>query len=191
MHRRLAWVVVALMCVLAPSASLARSDSKAEKQRQEIRAMARTTIEDLYRLQPRARQALKSAAGYAVFSNFGMKILLGGGGSGSGVAFDNKGGGVTFMKMAEIQAGLGLSVSKYRQVWVFENRSDLERFIDSGWELGAQTTMSAKLSGQGGSLFTGAMSVRPGVWLYQMSDDGLAVDLTAKGTKYYRNKALN
>lgn len=70
-------------------------------------------------------------------------------------------------------------------------RSDLERFINFGWELGAQTTLSAKLSGQGGSLFTGAMSVRPGVWLNQMSDDGLAVDLTAKGSKYYRNKSLN
>lgn len=81
------------------------------------------------------------------------------------------------MKMAEVQAGLGLRAKKYRQVWVFENRSDLERFINSGWELGAQTTLSAKLSGQGGTLFTGAMSIRPGVWLYQMSDDGLAVDV--------------
>ncbi len=65
------------------------------------------------------------------------------------------------------------------------------RFIDSGWELGGQSTLSAKLNGNGGSLFTGALSVRPGVWLYQMSGDGLAADLTAKGTKYYRNKSLN
>ncbi len=30
-----------------------------------------------------------------------------------------------------------------------------------------------------------------GVWLYQLTDDGLAVELTAKGTKYYRDDDLN
>jgi hypothetical protein len=43
---------------------------------------------------------------------------------------------------------------------------------------------------EGGS-FAGAVSIRPGVWLYQLTDDGLALELTAKGTKYYKDKALN
>jgi hypothetical protein len=29
------------------------------------------------------------------------------------------------------------------------------------------------------------------VWLYQFTDDGLAVELTAKGTKYYKDDDLN
>jgi len=29
------------------------------------------------------------------------------------------------------------------------------------------------------------------VWLYQLTDDGLALELTAKGTKYYKDKNLN
>jgi hypothetical protein len=37
----------------------------------------------------------------------------------------------------------------------------------------------------------GAVSVAPGVWLYQLTDDGLALELAAKGTKYYRDDALN
>jgi hypothetical protein len=179
-----------VMAVLVPSVGFAATD-KVEQQRKELREMARNTIDELYRLQPRSQEALKSAAGYAVFSNFGLKILVGGGGSGNGVAFDREGRNVTYMKMAEIQAGLGFRAKKYRQVWVFENPSDLDRFTSSGWELGGQATLSAKLNGEGGSLFTGAMSVRPGVWLYQLSGDGLAADLTAKGTRYYRNKALN
>ena len=153
--------------------------------------MARSAIEHLYEVQPKAREALEGAAGYAVFSNFGLKLFIGGGGSGNGVAFDRAAQSVTYMKMAEIQAGFGFRMKKYQQIWVFENRSDLDRFISSGWELGAQTTASARLNNQGGSLFTGAMSVRPGVWLYQLSGDGLALDVTAKGTKYYRNKKLN
>jgi hypothetical protein len=35
------------------------------------------------------------------------------------------------------------------------------------------------------------MSIKPGVWLYQLTDDGLALELTAKGTKYYRDDTLN
>jgi hypothetical protein len=35
------------------------------------------------------------------------------------------------------------------------------------------------------------MSVAPGVWLYQLTDTGLALELTAKGTKYYKDTGLN
>ena len=39
--------------------------------------------------------------------------------------------------------------------------------------------------------FAGAMSISPGIWLYQLTDDGLALELTAKGTKYYKDGKLN
>ena len=35
------------------------------------------------------------------------------------------------------------------------------------------------------------MAVSPGVWVYQLTDDGLAAELTAKGTKYYKDGDLN
>ena len=35
------------------------------------------------------------------------------------------------------------------------------------------------------------MSVTPGVWLYQLSDEGLAADVTATCTKHFRNDELN
>ena len=38
----------------------------------------------------------------------------------------------------------------------------------------AEATAAAKVSGQGGA-FAGAMSISPGVWLYQLTDDGLAL----------------
>ena len=43
----------------------------------------------------------------------------------------------------------------------------------------------------GGAATQGALSVSPGVWLYQLTDDGLALELTVKGTKYYRDDDLN
>lgn len=172
-------------------AAIFSKEQSPDQQRAEMRKVRDQTLQDLYRVQPDARSHIQKSAGYAVFSNFGMKILVAGGGSGTGIAVDNKTRKETFMKMAEVQAGLGFGVKKFRLVWVFEKKSDLDRFINSGWELGAQTTASAKVSGQGANVLTGALSVSPGVWLYQLTDDGLALELTAKGTKYYKDAGLN
>ena len=163
--------------------------TKAEKQA-DVRKMERETLARLYRASPGAKQAVERAAGYAVFSNFGMKILVAGGGSGSGVAVDNASKKAVYMKMAEIQAGLGIGIKKFWLVWVFESKQALDQFVNAGWEFGGQASVAAK-AGDKGASFDGAMAVSPGVWLYQLTDDGLAAELTAKGTKYYKDGDLN
>jgi lipid-binding SYLF domain-containing protein len=175
--------------LLSGCALLSKGAPKAE-QRADVRNMARETLDRLYEVQPNAKQAILNAAGWAAFSNFGMKIFVAGGGAGEGIAVDRRTGQHTFMKMVEVQAGLGMGIKKFRLVWVFEKASDFDRFINSGWELGGQATAAAQLSQQGAA-FAGAMSISPGVWLYQLTDDGLALELTAKGTKYYKDDELN
>jgi lipid-binding SYLF domain-containing protein len=184
-------LLASLALVGSAEASVFKKEGTPDEQRADIRKASDQALAELYKAQPAARAQVQKAAGYAVFSNFGMKILVAGGGSGRGIAVDNKTKKETFMKMAEVQAGLGFGVKNFRLVWVFEKKSDLDRFINSGWELGAQSTASAKVAGQGASVFAGAVSVMPGVWLYQLTDDGLALELTAKGTKYYKDDTLN
>ena len=94
------------------------------------------------------------------------------------------------MKMAEIQAGLGFGVKKFQVVWVFETEAALNNFLTSGWEFGGQATAAVK-SGDKGSAYQGAVAVSPGVWIYQVTDKGLALELTAKGTKYFKDSDLN
>ena len=173
-----------------PFASGADDAKKKEAARADIQKMEKETLARLYKAQPKAKDAIANAAGYAVFSNFGMKIFVAGGGSGKGVAVDKATKKKTYMKMIEAQAGWGMGVKKFRLVWVFENQKGLDSFINSGWELGAQTSAAAQASGQGAAL-AGAMSIAPGIWLYQLTDDGLALELTAKGTKYYKDGDLN
>ena len=186
-YRFVAGLSLVLSLAWAPPAAAATKEEK----RQDVREVAENTLERLYKSQPKAKEAIDRSAGYAVFSNFGMKILFAGGGSGSGIAVNRKAKSETFMKMVEVQAGLGVGVKKFRVIWVFEKQSDLDAFINKGWELGAQATASAQLSGQGQEAYAGAMSIKPGVWIYQLTDDGLAAELTAKGTKYYKDNALN
>lgn len=168
----------------------AATKEQIEQQRADISKMADETLARLNKTQPAAENAIKKASGYAVFSNFGMKIFFAGGGSGKGIAVNNKTEKKTYMKLIEMQAGLGIGIKKFRLVWVFENQSDFDIFINSGWEVGAQATAAAQASG-GGVALAGAMSIKPGVWLYQLTDDGLALELTAKGTKYYKDDNLN
>ncbi len=163
--------------------------SKAEKQK-EVQKVSRETLAQLYKVQPSAKKAIANSAGYATFSNFGMKILFAGGGSGSGLAVDSKTKKTTYMKMVEVQAGLGMGIKKFRVIFVFDTQKALNDFINSGWEFGGQTTAAAK-SGDQGLALAGAISVAPGVWMYQLTDTGLAAELTGKGTKYYKDSDLN
>jgi lipid-binding SYLF domain-containing protein len=185
--RSLLWLLAATLMLGSGGAVQAASK---EAQRAEVRKVTSQTLQRLYKLQPAAKGVLEKSAGYATFSNFGMKILVAGGGKGEGIAVNNDTKQETFMKMVEVQAGLGFGIKKFRLVWVFETQSAFDKFVNSGWELGGQATAAAQVSGQG-AWVAGAMSVSPGVWLYQLTDNGLALELTAKGTKYYKDDALN
>jgi lipid-binding SYLF domain-containing protein len=186
---RFAYAAVLAVMVVMLAAVPAWGASKAEKQK-EVQKVSRETLARLYKAQPSAKKAVEGAAGYAVFSNFGMKIFVAGGGSGSGMAVDNKTKKATYMKMVEVQAGLGMGVKKFRVVFVFDTQKALNDFVNSGWEFGGQTTAAAKAGDQGAAL-TGAVSVAPGVWMYQLTDTGLAAEITGKGTKYYKDSDLN
>ena len=84
-NRRQTLATLAAGTASALGAPALAAPSKDEK-RAEVRKMAQETLAKLYSLQPAAKKAIASSAGYAVFSNFGMKILVAGGGSGDGVA---------------------------------------------------------------------------------------------------------
>lgn len=164
--------------------------AEADQERKELNEMAQSTLADLYRQQPEAKQVVGRAAGYAVFSNFGMKLLVGGTGKGKGVAVNNTSKQTTYMKALELQAGLGFGIKKYRLVWVFESAEAFDKFVSQGRQLGGQADFSAQTAKQGAGV-AGAASVDKGVWLYQLTDKGLAAEITVKASKYYKDKDLN
>ena len=186
-HRRLG--ILGIACAMALH-GLAFADDKIAEERAEVREASAKALAAVYEAQPSARKAVEGAAGYAAFANFGMKILVAGSGTGEGIAVNNRSKTETFMKMVELQAGLGFGVKKFWLLWVFETEKSLDDFVNSGWEIGAQATAAAR-SKEKGAAFQGAVAVAPGVWLYQLTEKGLAVELTAKGTKYFKDKDLN
>ena len=181
--------LLGLPLLLSLALSAFADDSIAER-RAKDRQDAAATLEQLYSIQPSARRAIEKSYGHAVFTTFGMKILFAGGGSGSGLAVSREGRKEIFMKMAQVQAGLGFGIKETQLIFVFLNRAAFDQFVNSGWEFGAQATAAAT-DGRSGMAYQGAASVAPGVWMYQLTDKGLAAEITAKGTKYYRDDELN
>jgi len=152
--------------------------------------MRSTTLERLYKVHPAARSEIQKAAGYAVFSNVGINLILLSAAGGSGVAHDNRSGQDTYMRMVSGGFGIGLGVKDFRGVFVFSTTDKLQQFVNSGWEASAQADAAAKAGGKGGAV-AGAITVAPGVSLYQLTENGLALQATIQGTKYFKNDDLN
>jgi lipid-binding SYLF domain-containing protein len=125
-----------------------------------------------------------------VFSTFGIKIFFAGGGTGKGFVHNNRTKRYTYMRMVQVQGGLGFGASKDRVIWVFETQKALADFVNSGWDFGAKAQAAAMVQDTGG-MFSGAVSVSPGVYLYQLTETGLSAELTVSGTKYFKDGELN
>ena len=160
------------------------------EQRAEIQKMRATTLQRLYKVHPAARADVQKAAGYAVFSNVGINLIFLSAAGGSGVAHDNRSGKDVYMKMVSGGFGIGLGVKDFRGVFVFSTTEKLNQFTNSGWEASAQADAAAK-AGDKGAAAAGAITVAPGVNLYQLTENGLALQATIQGTKYFKNDDLN
>ena len=183
-------MAIAMLCLsLVACASTPVTQSEKMEQKDSLRAMASQTLAQLYKNTPAAKSAITNAAGYAVFSDFGFKLSFMGGAKGKGVAINNTTKKETFMKMMEFQPGLGVGAEKFRLVLVFENSAAFNTFVTSGWEAGANAMLAAKSKTAGGGL-AGAVSLSEGVYMYQVTEEGLIVGVSITGAKFSKDKDL-
>jgi lipid-binding SYLF domain-containing protein len=168
----------------------AAEENEILQERYRIREVGQDALSALYEIQPSARHAIEHAAGYGVFSIFGIKIFFAGGNTGKGFVHNNWTERYTYMRMVQVQGGLGFGATKDRIIWVFETQKALKDFVNSGWEFGGKAQLAAMVQDTGG-MFSGAVSVSPGVHLYQLTETGLSAELTVSGTKYFKDGDLN
>jgi lipid-binding SYLF domain-containing protein len=165
----------------------ATASSPAED-RQEYLAMKNKTLSDLYKVRLGVKAEIAKAPGYAVFSNANINLIFASFGGGYGVV-QPKGAKPVYMRMGEIGIGFGLGVKDFRAVFVFHDKATMKNFIDSGWEFGAQADAAAKASDKGAAV--GGEVVIDGITIYQLTEAGLALQATVKGTKFWKNDKLN
>ncbi len=182
--------IATVLAMILVTVNLASAKDSPDKKRDKSRKMAAKTLQDLYKLKPGAQAAIQRSAGYAVFDNFGTNLFLLSTARGSGLAVETGSKQETFMKMVSAGAGVGVGVKDYSVIFVFENAGAYSNFLNSGWSGSGQADAAAKAGASGGA-YSGATEVSPGVWVYQITKNGLALQLTLQGTKYYKDDDLN
>jgi lipid-binding SYLF domain-containing protein len=178
--------ITALMFVSACSNN--PSKTPVEK-RQVIIDMRNQVLQDLYKIKPDVKAQIGSAEGYAVFSNANINLIFASVGAGHGVVRDNKSGKNTFMKMGEAGVGLGIGVKDFRVVFVFHSRNALTQFVEDGWAFGVNADAAAKASEKGAAV--GGEATFDNITVYQLTESGLALQATVKGTKFWQDSELN
>ncbi|MBT8136590.1 MAG: hypothetical protein KJO54_06220 [Gammaproteobacteria bacterium] len=177
-----------ILALLLASCVTNRGATPAEK-RDAIQEMKNDVLQQLYRQKRSARAEVAEAPGYAVFSNANVNLILASFGGGYGVVHNNETGRDTYMRMGEVGIGLGAGVKDYRVVFVFHDSETMNDFIEHGWAFGGQADAAAKAGDKGAAV--GGEAIVDDVSIYQLTESGLALQATVKGTKYWRDGKLN
>jgi lipid-binding SYLF domain-containing protein len=171
---------------------LTRAKDTPDEEKAKIYQTRDDVLAELYKLNPEAKAKIKKSVGYAVFTNVGVNIVLASFAGGHGIVVEK--GMVsdteTFMKMGSAGVGLGLGIKDFRAVFVFYDKAKLQAFVDKGWDFSAQADAAAK-SGDKGGAAAGAGNVGEDVEVFQLTKNGIALQATLQGTKYWKDKDLN
>lgn len=189
---RLPRLLLLSLCLLGLAGITARAKDSPDEQRAKIHQTRDEVLRELYRLNPGAKAKIKKSVGYAVFSNVGINLVLASFAGGHGLVVEK--GMIsdteTYMKMGSAGLGFGLGVKDFRAVFVFYDKAKLQAFVDKGWDFSAQADAAAK-SGEKGGAAAGAGNLAEGVEVFQITKNGLALQATLQGTKYWKDKDLN
>jgi len=179
---------VLLYAILLMGCATTKGTTPQDK-RHAILDMKKETLSDLYKVRPQSKSQIAKAPGYAVFSDANINVIFASFGAGYGVVKNNKTGKHTYMKMGELGIGLGLGAKDFRAIFIFHDHKTMNRFIESGWEFGGHADAAAKASDKGAAV-SGEVLV-DNITIYQITESGLALQATVKGTKYWKDGTLN
>ena len=181
-------LVMCLMSFLLLSGCVTMSGNSVSEKRQSVMHMNSEVLSELFELKPSTRNQVENAVGYAVFSNINVNLLIASFGGGYGMVKNNRTNKITYMKMGEVGFGLGAGVKNFRAIFIFESIDALDRFVEHGWTFGGQADVAAKLDDKGGAVAVEA--IVDNVTIYQITKNGLALQATLKGTKYWLDNEL-
>ena len=184
---RTQWQTLSIFIVVTLLAGCSAKGLTPFDKRRTINKMHNEVLEQLYLEEPSARRQVKTAPGYAVFSNAQVSMVFVSAGGGYGVARSK--GQVTYMKMGEAGVGLGLGIKDFRAVFIFHTRKAYWDFLRDGLVFGADIDAALKSTDKGDQI---SRSIRLGdITIYQMTDTGISVNAALKGAKFWKDRDLN
>ena len=180
-------LAIAVLTIFSFTATGAAAESEKEKNQAEVQTKVNQTLTEFYKANPKLEAEVKKAAGYGVFTSYGLSFLVGGSG-GKGLVHDNKTKHVTYMALAQASAGLQIGAAETRYLFVFKDAKAMHSFIESGWEAGAEIGAGA---GAGKSTAGGSVGQFTGGKLYSLTKNGFQAGGAVAGTKFWKDGDLN
>jgi lipid-binding SYLF domain-containing protein len=183
---------VIVISVFLAAGTAAHAKDTPDNERAAIRKERDNVLQELYKLNPSTKSKIEKSVGYAVFSNVGVNVIFVSAGGGHGIVVE-KGtfkDTETFMKMGQAGVGFGLGVKDFRAVFVFKSAEKLKNFVEKGWDFSGEADAAAK-SGEKGGAVGAAGDIAKDVEVYQITKNGIALQATLNGTKYWKDDDLN
>jgi len=188
-------IIFLLLAVVTPMAAYADVNMQpktASEWRDYLQYRRTQTLDQLFKVEPEARDEINKAKGYATFTSLNVNLIFASVTSGRGILHENSffGGKDTYMRMAQGGLGLGMGVKDFRVVFIFEDQQVIDKFLTGGWTFGGEADAAFK-GGDTGAAKSGAIAVAPGLKVYQLTQSGLALQATVHGSKYWRDPFVN
>ena len=174
---------------LAATVTAAHAQGDKGAKQMEIKTKSMQALQDFYKADPKLKDMIAKAPGYAVFTTYGLSFGLGGAG-GKGVAHDSSAKKDTYMNIAQASAGVQIGASDTRYLFVFESPKALADFIDKGWDASAAASAGAGAGGSDANLGAGAGNVQGGKF-YALTKSGLQAGAAVSGLKAWKDSDLN
>ena len=126
----------------------------------------------------RLKPYFREASGFAVFPNIGKVGFGFGGARGNGEVFEN-GKVIGSSTVTQLTFGYQLGAQAFSQIIFFQNKRDLEKFINGNFEFGA--SVSAALITEGANA---SADFKNGVAVMTFSKGGLMYEASVGGQKF-------
>ncbi|WP_170759761.1 hypothetical protein [Ruegeria lacuscaerulensis] len=173
---------------VSSTVNLLSNEATPEETRAKLDDMATEILDQLLIENPEAQSLYDVSAGYAVFDSRKVTVFPVSAGYGRGVAVSKDTGQHTYMNMGTggVGAAIGIGGFETKFVILFETPSDLEKFIDQGYDATAET---GAMYGDGSTGET--VRFTDGRSFFVLGKKGWRVSAGASGTKFWKSPELN
>ena len=181
-------VTTAVLALSLAACSSMTPSEKASKQT-EIRHATQQSLDRFFKADPTLQSAVANSPGYAIFTTYGMSVIVGGAG-GKGIVHNNRTRTDTFMDAAQASAGLQVGAAQTDTLIIFKTEEALQKFVDKGWVAGGGTVAQAGAKGESVGPGKGENLIANAKY-FTLTPNGLQAGIAAAGTKYWKAKDLN
>jgi hypothetical protein len=167
------------MLVLTITACVGGLGGSQDEKRAYFESLESETLARLVKEHPQAEQEVAQAVGYAVIEKKVVKVPMVGAGGGAGVVVEQASGKRRYLRVPQLQFGLGWGGRSEKVILIFQDVEKLRGLADGTWKVGLEAEAAAKAGdiGAAGGGDTGDL-MQQGVSTYVLTDAGVSATAT-------------